>query len=266
MGFETLPLSVAIITKNEEECLPECLASASMAAEIVVVDSGSVDRTVEIARAFGARLYHEQWLGFGRQKQKAIDYCTQPWVLVLDADERITPELATEISGILLAGTTSIAACSIPRKSFFCGCWLRHAGWWPDRVVRLFRRGSARMTDRLVHESLIVTGEIAELRSPLLHFTNRNLAQTLTKVNQYSSAGAEELARRGIRGSLFKAVARAGWAFFNSYFLRAGLLDGGPGLAHAMTHAVNTLFKYLKLWELQQRKRAVADCTDLGGT
>ncbi len=252
MGIDVLPLSVAIITRNEEARLPGCLASVAMAAEVVVVDSGSVDRTVEIARKFGARVYHEEWPGFGRQKQKAIDYCTQPWVLVLDADERVSPELEAEIRG-LLAGSTMVAAWSIPRKNFFCGHWLRHAGWWPDRVIRLFRRGMARMSDRIVHESLLVNGPVAELGSPLLHFTNRDLSHTLSKINQYSSAGAEELARRGVRGSVTKAVLRAIWAFLNGYFLRAGFLDGGPGLVQAITHAVNTLFKYLKLWELQQQ-------------
>ena len=251
MGLDSLPLSVAIITKNEEERLPDCLASVAKAVEVVVVDSGSVDRTVEIAQSFGAHVYHEEWSGFGLQKQKAIDYCTQPWVLVLDADERLTPELVNEI-GEVLTQSSGVAAWSIPRKNYFCGHWLRHAGWWPDRVVRLFRRESARMSDRIVHESLIVNGMVAELHSPLLHFTNRDLAQTLNKINQYSSAGAEELAQRGVHGSVAKALARASWAFFNCYFLRAGILDGAPGLIQAQTHAVNTLFKYLKLWELQQ--------------
>jgi hypothetical protein len=254
MGLDSLPLSVAIITRNEEVRLPECLASTVMAAEVVVVDSGSSDRTVEIAQTFGAKVYHENWSGFGLQKQKAIDHCTQPWVLVLDADERLTPELMTEICGAL-AQSGSVAAWSIPRKNYFCGHWLRHAGWWPDRVVRLFRRGSARMSERMVHESLIVTGPVAALHSPLLHYTNWDLTQTLTKINHYSSAGAEELDRRGVRGSVVKAGVRAAWAFFNCYFLRAGILDGAPGLVQAQTHAVNTLFKYLKLWELQHQDR-----------
>jgi glycosyltransferase involved in cell wall biosynthesis len=254
MGLDSLPLSVAIITKNEELRLPECLASIANAAEVVVVDSGSSDRTVEIAQNFGAKVYHEKWCGFGLQKQKAIDHCTQPWVLVLDADERLTPELVTEIC-VALAQSGSVAAWSIPRKNYFCGHWLKHAGWWPDRVVRLFRRGSARMSERMVHESLIVTGTVAALYSPLLHYTNRDLTQTLTKINHYSSAGAEELARRGVRGSVVKAGVRAAWAFFNCYFLRAGILDGAPGLVQAQTHAVNTLFKYLKLWELQEQGR-----------
>lgn len=253
MSGEALPLSVAIITKNEEELLADCLASVAMAAEIVVVDSHSVDRTVEIAQGFGARVYLEEWQGFGRQKQKAIDHCTQPWILVLDADERVSSGLAAEIRELLGSGPGSVVAWSVPRQNFFCGSWLRHAGWWPDRVVRLFRRGSARMSDRLVHETLVVDGPISELHFPLIHLTSRDLSQTLTKINHYSSAGAQELQQRGMRGSVGKAVLRASWAFFDGYFRRLGLLDGGPGLAQALTSAVYTLFKYLKLWELQRK-------------
>ncbi|MFZ5773921.1 MAG: glycosyltransferase family 2 protein [Thermodesulfobacteriota bacterium] len=252
MAAEPLPLSVAIITRNEEARLPDCLASVAFASEVVVVDSGSSDRTVEIANRFGARVHSEPWRGFGRQKQLAIERCTQPWVLVLDADERVSLELAAELRALFAASPTA-SAWSMPRKNYFCGHWLRHAGWWPDRVVRLFRRGKARMNDRLVHEALEVDGPVAELAGPLLHLTNRDLAHTLAKINQYSSAGAEELARRGERGSVGKALARAAWAFLHGYILRLGLLDGAAGLAQALAHAVNTLFKYLKLWERQQR-------------
>lgn len=246
-----LPLSVAIITHNEEGRLPDCLASVAFASEVVVVDSGSSDRTVAIAQAAGARVYSEPWHGFGRQKQLAIDHCTQPWILVLDADERVTPRLAEEIRATLCDPSPK-AAYSLPRKNLFCGRWLKHAGWWPDRVVRLFQQGKAKMSERLVHEALQVDGPVADLEAPLLHYTNRDLAQTLAKINRYSSAGAEELHRRGVRGSLPLALARMTWAFVNNYLFRLGLLDGGPGLVQALTDAVNTLFKYLKLWEIGQ--------------
>jgi hypothetical protein len=249
--YGSWPLSVAIITNNEEYRLVACLESVSFAAEIIVVDSGSTDMTVEIAKRFGAEVYHESWRGFGRQKQSAINHCTQPWILVLDADERVTSELAVEIQTVI---TSSPSCCSfrIPRKNLFCGRWLKHAGWWPDRVVRLFRKGSARMSDRLVHESLMVDGNVAELRFPLLHYTNRDLRQTLEKINLYSSAGAEELHKRGVSASLSMAMTHTAWSFVNNYVIRLGMLDGGPGLVQAMTDAVNTLFKYLKLWEMGQ--------------
>lgn len=246
-----VPLSVAIITKDEEHRLPDCLTSVSFAAEIIVVDSGSTDATVEIAKRFGALVYSEPWQGFGRQKQSAIDHCTQPWILLLDADERVTPELSAAIQTIIV-GHSPFLSYSIPRKNIFCGQWLKHAGWWPDRVVRLFKKGSARMSDRLVHEALEVDGQIGVLSDPLLHFSNRDLSQTLEKINHYSSAGAEQLYKRGISASLFKALAHATWAFANNYVFRLGVLDGVPGLVQAITDAVNTLFKYLKLWEMEK--------------
>jgi len=245
------PLSFAIITKNEEENLPGCLASVDFASEVIVVDSGSVDATVEIARKFGAKVYSELWQGYGRQKQFAIERCSQPWIFVLDADERVTPELMQEIHQAV-TGAHSFFAFSVPRKNIFCGRWLKHAGWWPDRVVRLFKRGSARMSDRLVHEALLVDGAVSCLRFPLLHLTNRNLAQTLDKINTYSSAGADELRKRGATASVGTAFLHMVWAFFHNYLFRLGLLDGGPGLIQSMTDAVNTLFKYLKLWEMRQ--------------
>lgn len=260
------PLSVAIITKNEEYRLPDCLESVSFAAEIIVVDSGSTDATVEIAKRFGAVVYCEPWQGFGRQKQSAIDHCTQPWVLVIDADERVTSELAEEIKSAITS-LPPFFSYSIPRKNLFCGQWLKHAGWWPDRVVRLFRKGSARMSDRLVHEALVVNDQTAKFRYPLLHYTNRDLGQTLEKINHYSSAGAEELHKRGVSASLFTAVIHMVWAFINNYLFRLGILDGGPGMVQAMTDAVNTLFKYLKLWEMGQasQKRCIRDGSSKDG-
>lgn len=255
MAADPLPLSVAIITKNEEERLADCLASVAFATEVVVVDSGSSDRTVEIARAFGAVVYEEPWLGFGRQKQLTIDRCSQPWVLVLDADERVTPELAAEIRAVL-AGAPTATAWSMPRKNLFCGRWLKHAGWWPDRVVRLFRRGSARMSDRLVHEALEVDGAVAELSGALLHLTTQSLSQRLEKVNAYSTASAAELFAKGEEASAFKAFCRAGWSFCYNYIFRGGFLDGGEGAIMAVADSMDVFFKYSKLRELQKGKSA----------
>ncbi|MFH1020125.1 MAG: glycosyltransferase family 2 protein [Pseudomonadota bacterium] len=252
MTTEKLPLSVAIITKNEEDRLPECLASVSFAAEIVVVDSGSTDRTVEIAREFGAVVYVEPWQGFGRQKQLAIDRCRHDWVLVLDADERVGAETQWEIREVLAAGTC--VAYSLPRKNYFCGRWLRHAGWWPDRVVRLFRKDSARMSERSVHESLEVHGPVGVLPHPLRHYANKDLTQTLSKVNHYSSAGANELFAQGKTASLSKAYLRAAWSFLYSYILRGGFLDRGEGFIMAVSDFMNVFFKYAKLRELQKQK------------
>ena len=252
MPSNKLSLSVAIITKNEEDRLPECLASVSFAAEVVVVDSGSTDRTVAIAREFGAVVYEEAWQGFGRQKQLAIDRCSHDWVLVLDADERVTAEARQEISEVLATG--SCVAYSFPRKNYFCGRWLKHAGWWPDRVVRLFRKDSARMSQRSVHESLEVHGPVGNLQHPLIHFANNGLEQTLNKVNHYSSAGAKELFAQGKTASITKALLRAAWAFFYNYILRGGFLDRGEGFVVAVSDFMNVFFKFAKLRELQKQK------------
>ncbi|HIJ77970.1 MAG: glycosyltransferase family 2 protein [Desulfobulbaceae bacterium] len=253
MSEAKLPLSVAIITKNEEERLADCLASVLFADEVVVVDSGSVDRTVEIAGQYGAVVYDEPWLGFGRQKQLAIDRCKNDWVLVLDADERVSPEAFVEIEKIL-ADPGKYVAFSLPRKNFFCGKWLKHAGWWPDRVIRLFRKDRAHMSERLVHEALVVDGEVGFIDAPLTHYANRNLEQTLDKINRYSSAGAEELFKRGVTASLLKAVLRAKWAFWNNYLFRLGFMDGPEGFIQAATDAINVFFKYAKLRELAKNQ------------
>ncbi|MFC1513130.1 glycosyltransferase family 2 protein [Thermodesulfobacteriota bacterium] len=253
LGSEKLPLSVAIITRNEEERLVDCLASVAFADEVVVVDSESHDRTPEIAKEAGARLFVEPWRGFGPQKQFAIDQCKHLWVLVLDADERIPPETAAEITA-LLDGAPKHSAYSLPRKNFFSGRWIRHAGWWPDRVVRLFRKDCNRMSDHLVHESLQVGGSVGELANPMVHLTNRNLQQTMDKVNHYSSAGAEEMFARGERASILKAVARGSWAFLYNYLFRLGFLDGGQGLVIACTDGINKFLKYAKLHEMHNRQ------------
>ncbi|MFA7383641.1 MAG: glycosyltransferase family 2 protein [Desulfurivibrionaceae bacterium] len=252
MPKDKLPLSVAIITKNEEDRLPECLASVAFADEVVVVDSGSTDRTREIARQFGAAVYEESWQGFGRQKQLAIDRCRHDWVLVLDADERVDSATQAEIREVLVTG--SHVAYSFPRKNYFCGRWLRHAGWWPDRVVRLFRRDCARMSERAVHESLEVRGQVGALRQPLIHYANKDLAQTISKVNHYSTAGADELFAQGETASVTKALLRAAWAFLYGYLLRGGFLDRGEGFIMAVSDFMNVFFKYAKLRELQRQK------------
>ncbi len=245
----TIPLSVAFITLNEEERLPDCLASVAFARDIVVVDSGSTDKTVAIAEAHGARIFHQPWQGFGPQKQFAIDRCANPWVLILDADERVPEETAAEIRATL-AGSPRHAAYSLPRRNYFLGRWIRHAGWWPDRTVRLFRRDCCRMPPQLVHEALAVNGSVGEIQNPLLHQTSRNLQEVLRKINHYSTAGAQELYRQGEGASLVKAVLRAWWAFVHNYFFRFGLLDGSPGLIIAVSDAVNKFYKYAKLKEL----------------
>jgi glycosyltransferase involved in cell wall biosynthesis len=251
---EKIPLSVAIITKNEAENLPGCLASVTFARQIVVVDSGSTDATVKIASDFGCQVFEESWRGFGPQKQLALDRCTEPWVLVLDADERIPPETANMIAGIV-AGDSGPDGYSFPRRNYFQGRWIRHAGWWPDRVVRLFRRGRGRMTEAKVHEAVVVDGPLAALDSPIDHLTESRLDRILQKIDRYSTLGAEEAFAAGKRSSVWSACMRAKLTFLQGYILRGGFLDGPQGLTLAVTDAVNKFFKYAKLAEMNRRAR-----------
>ena len=178
---EKIPLSVAIITKDEEANLPGCLKSVAFARQIVVVDSGSADGTLEIARDFGCDVFTEPWKGFGPQKQMAIDRCREPWVLVLDADERIPPETEKAIRQVVSGGEGGAPGYSFPRKNFFQGRWIRHMGWWPDRITRLFRNGKGRMTEAAVHEAVDVAGQVALLDAPIEHYTESRLSEILKR-------------------------------------------------------------------------------------
>jgi glycosyltransferase involved in cell wall biosynthesis len=258
---EKVPLSVALIVKDEAENLPDCLASVAFARQIVVVDSGSSDGTPEIAAAFGCEVFQEPWRGFGAQKQAAVDRCREAWILVLDADERIPPETAAAIRRIVEepAGAAGAAGgpvgYSFPRKNFFQGRWIRHAGWWPDRVVRLFRRGRGRLTAATVHEAVVVDGPLGAIDTPIEHRTESDLGAILRKIDRYSTLGAEEAFARGRRASVAGAVLRAKLTFIQGYLLRGGFLDGPQGLTLAVTDAVNKFFKYAKLAELNRRAK-----------
>ena len=245
-------LSVIIITRNEAANIRACLESVAWADEIIVVDSGSEDDTVDICREFTPHVYVHDWPGFGAQKNRALGYATGDWVLSLDADERVTPELRTEIGVAIHAGRAD--GFEISRRSSFCGRFMRHSGWYPDYVLRLFRRGSARFSDDLVHERLLVDGSIAQLDCMLLHYAYDNLEEVLHKVNQYSSAGAQMMQQRGRQATLAGAVLRGLWSFIRTYFLRAGFLDGREGFMLAVSNAEGTYYRYLKLMLLNQKK------------
>ncbi|TRZ87229.1 glycosyltransferase family 2 protein [bacterium] len=250
---EKAPLSVAMIVKNEAENLPDCLRSVAFTRQIVVVDSGSGDETIRIASDFGCEVFSEAWRGFGPQKQFAVDRCREEWILVLDADERIPPETARVIRQII-ESPGDANGYSFPRKNFFQGRWIRHAGWWPDRVVRLFRRGKDRLTEAAVHEAIAVEGQVEILEAPIEHWTEGDLGRILRKIDRYSSLGAEEALAAGRRSTIWSAVLRAKWTFFQDYLLRGGFLDGPQGLTLAVTDAVNKFFKYAKLSQMGRRK------------
>jgi glycosyltransferase involved in cell wall biosynthesis len=249
--METIPLSVAIITKDEEANIEACLQSVIFARQIVVVDSGSTDKTLAIAEEFGCDIYREGWHGFGAQKQLAIDRCTQPWILVLDADERIPPETAAAIKSIVASPDAAAAGFTFPRKNYFQGRWIKHAGWWPDRISRLFKKGSGVMTKAAVHEAVEVQGQIINLDTPIEHYTESNLSKILLKIDKNSTLGASEAFAAGKRSSPQAAFFRALFTFLQDYFLRGGLLDGKQGLTLAVTDSVNKYFKYAKLSQLE---------------
>jgi len=254
---EKLPLSVAIITENEADNLPDCLRSVEFAGQVVVVDSGSTDETVKTAVEFGCDVFVEPWQGFGSQKQSAIDKCRYPWVLVLDADERIPAENASVIKNIILNPSNTAAGYSFPRKNYFQGRWIKHMGWWPDRIVRLFRKDLGRMTPDPVHESILVNGPVEPLDVPIEHYTESHLSKILEKINQYSTLGAHEAFKKGHKASIWSAVFRAQLSFIQNYFLRLGFLDGMSGLILAITDSINKFFKYAKLYELHQHKKCL---------
>ena len=242
-------LSVIIITKNEGLNIRACLESVAWADEIIVVDSGSTDDTVAICREFTPRIYIHDWPGFGAQKNRALDYAGKNWVLSLDADERVTPELRMQLMQAMEeAGEEGFY---LPRLSQFCGRFIRHSGWYPDYVLRLFKRGKGRFSPDLVHESVILQGSAGKLSSPLLHYSYMNEADVNRKVEQYATAAALQMFNNGKATSGVGASVRAGWAFLRTYCLRLGFLDGMAGFNIARMNARTTYRKYRQLQALR---------------
>lgn len=239
-------LSVIIICKNEEHHIRECLESVAWADEIIVLDSGSSDQTVSICKEFTDNVEVTDWPGFGAQKNRALAKATHPWVLSIDADERITESSKQEILQTL-TGNTPLEGFHLPRSSNFCGRFMRHSGWYPDYVLRLFRREKAQFTNDVVHERVICSGETGHLSQPIMHYTYDSLDQAIEKANLYSTLGAEKLFAEGKRSSLSKAMGKGLWAFIRTYILRKGFLDGKHGFMLAMVNAEATYYKYAKL-------------------
>lgn len=239
-------LSVIIITKNEEGNIRECLESVSWTDEIIVVDSGSEDNTIAICKDYTDKItINDDWKGFGYQKNLALQQATKEWVLSLDADERITSALRTEIENVI--NNPVYSAFAIPRQAYFLGQAMKHGGWWPDYVVRLFHRDTGVFSEDVVHERILVNEPVQKLSTPLLHYSYTSLDQLMAKMNQYSSAGAYKAYQQGKSGSLLKAITKAKWTFFRAYFLRLGILDGQAGFIAAFSKAEETYYRYLKL-------------------
>ncbi len=250
-----MKISAVIITLNEEDKLPDCLKSLDWVDEIVILDSCSVDRTVEIGKLANAKVYQQsEWLGFGNQKNKVMDYATGDWIFSIDADERVSPELAAEIRSVL-ERKNDIVGMVMPRLSKYCGRYMRHSGWWPDYVLRLCKKGAGKFSDDLVHEKLHVNGKVEKLSNPLIHETFDNFEQVLNKVNKYSTLGAEQLVLRGKKGGVTSGILHGINAFIKTYFLKAGFLDGSHGLMLAISNAEGAYYKYIKLMILRKREK-----------
>ncbi len=245
-------LSVAIITHNEEENIRAALESVKWAEEIVVVDSFSADRTVEICREYTDKVFSVEWPGFAEQKNKAVSLTTQPWVFVLDADERVTEELKNEILKTV-NDPSSKDGYYLARKNHFAGRWIRHGGWWPDYTLRLFKRGKGSFQQREVHESIKVNGVTGRLKNPLEHFTYKDTEDYLKRMEIYSTLAAKELYKEGRRSCLFDIILRPAATFFRMFFFQLGLLDGSYGLKLAYLYSCYTFNKYSKLKRMARK-------------
>lgn len=246
------PLSVVIIAKNEAARIETCLRSVLWADEIVVVDSGSSDATCEIARRYTDRVYDIPWRGFGRQKQAAVELATYDWIFSIDCDEQVTPELAAEIGGLLVTNH-AWDAYSVPRRTFLGAREIRHCGWYPDRTIRFFNRRKARFSDDLVHERVIPEGQAGKCHGHLLHYSFGGIGPILAKLNHYSDLSARQMFEQGRRCTFSDVTLRPLFAFFQTYVLRLGFLDGVEGLEVATATSLNTFVKYIKLRELHGR-------------
>jgi glycosyltransferase involved in cell wall biosynthesis len=247
-------LGVAIITKNAARRLDECLQAVRFADEIVIVDSGSTDATLDIAHAHGARVIETpDWPGFGPQKNRALDALGTTWVLSIDSDEIVSPELAASIRDAIARPEPFMYA--VDRLSSFCGEWIHHSGWYPDWIPRLFRRGDAWFSDDLVHERLVFDLPVKRLSGKLMHYSYEDVESVLRKLDAYSTAGAEQRHKAGQSGSFGKAVARGAWAFIRTYLLRRGFLDGKAGYMIAAFNAQTVYYRFLKLAHLNRTPR-----------
>ena len=249
-----MPVSAVIITRNAARLLPECLESVSFAAERVVVDSGSTDGTAELAAAHGARVVHREWMGYGRQKQFAVEQAAHDWVLCIDADERVSPALAQSLRAALASPVSPVYR--MRRRNRFMGRWLSHGEGYPDWSPRLFNRLNARWSDDLVHEKVLYAVTPGTLEGDLMHDASDDLGSYLERQNRYTTLQARQAFERGQRAGVAHLVLSPMVRFFKFYVLRLGFLDGVPGLLHISIGCMNSYLKYAKIIELARAEHA----------
>ncbi|MCD1126400.1 glycosyltransferase family 2 protein [Jinshanibacter sp. LJY008] len=249
-------LSVVIIAKNEAGLLADCLQSVQWADEIILLDSGSTDNTLQIAQQYGAKIFsHTEWQGYGKQRQIAQSHASGDYIFMIDADERITPELRTSLEQIIHSEARPEQVYSCARRNYFLGRFMRHSGWYPDRVIRLYQNSLYRYNDNLVHESVDYgNAQVIPLSGDLLHLTCRDYFVFQRKQFNYAEGWAKQSYQRGKRASMFSAVTHASGAFFKTWLLRRGLMDGKHGFLLACINAQYTFNKYAALWAIHQQE------------
>lgn len=247
-------ISACVITFNEEGNIRDCLESLRWVDEVVVVDSGSTDRTVEIAREFGANVVHHPWPGYVAQKNFAIEATTGEWVLCVDADERCTPELRTAIEKVI-ESPGHFVGFEVRRHVRYLGRWINHGGWYPDWKVRLVRHGRARWEGTDPHDKLTADGATGRLDADLIHFTYRSFSDQIRTIDRFSDVAATEWSKDGRRFSLIRALFHPPVKFLECYLWKRGFLDGWPGLVIAVASSFYVFAKYVKLWEMRRTDR-----------
>lgn len=248
-----VPVAVIVITRNEERNIVDCLESVAWAGERVVVDSGSTDRTVDLATPLADSVYVTEWLGFAEAKNYALERVSSEWVLWLDADERVTSMLAEEIKNIVM-NQSDLAGYEVARRAYFLGRWIKHCGWYPGYVVRLFKRSGAKFILTRVHERLSFPGAAGRLQGDLIHLTDENLFHYFEKLNRYTTLGAADMADSGRSASVIDLIVKPPFMFFKMYILRRGFLDGIHGLLLSMLSAAYVFVKYAKVRELARQR------------
>lgn len=257
---DPLPLSLAIIAHNEAANIRRCLESAApLAREIVVLLNDSTDDTEAIAKEFGATIYHETWHGHRDQKNLCLEKATQPWVLAIDADEAVSPELAQSIRGFIEADGSGHNGAFFARKVWYLGRWITHGDWYPDWSLRLIRQGKGKWTGSREHDKMDVDGSVQKLPGDLLHFSFRDMDHQLSKIPYFADIYLDRMLDRGETWNAPSVIFRSIWRFFRAYFIRLGFLDGYPGFYIAWFQAFSTCYRHTKLYEHNMKERCPED-------
>lgn len=247
-------ISVCVISFNEERNIEECLKSVSWADDIIMVDSFSTDRTIELAKQYTSKIFVQEWKGYSEAKNYAVQNTSNDWILSIDADERVTPELKNEIISVINDSSKRYTGYKVARQAYFLGKWIKHCGWYPGYVLRLFRKDSGTFSNSRVHEKFELVGETGTLKHDLLHFTDDNLLHYFNKFNKYTSLAADDLVEKGTPFQLWHLFIKPIYTFFKMFILKRGFLDGLHGFILSVLSSAYVFTKYAKLWELKLSK------------